>query len=187
MRERESGHGPRHAGAEHGTARFRRVRLAVRAQKHVARRRGRRGLAVVDGDRFVAFGAMDHHEAAAADVAGARVGDSHRKAGGDSRVHRIAAARENVAADFCAAPLLRDHHAVGGEHGAELLGRRRCVGRPAAFLREGDRGQATKKQHHCGQCAALRQSFFHHGCLRKLRRCYTGFDRLRLGMPCERN
>ena len=58
-----------------------------------------RGLAIVDGDVAVVFGEMDHHEAAAADIAGARIGDRERKAGRDRGIDRIAAAFEDLDAD----------------------------------------------------------------------------------------
>ena len=78
---------------------LRRVGLAVGPEKNIARGRGRRGLAIVDGDVFVALGRMDHHEAAAADVAGARIGHGQRKAGRDRGIDRIAALPQDVGAD----------------------------------------------------------------------------------------
>ena len=66
---------------------------------------------------FVALGRMDHHEAAAADISGARIGDGHRKAGRDRGVDGVAALPQNVGADFCRESLLRDHHAVFGGNG----------------------------------------------------------------------
>ena len=42
---------------------------------------------------------MDDHEAAAADVAGARQRDGEGEGDGDGRVHRVAAAREDLEAD----------------------------------------------------------------------------------------
>jgi len=51
----------------------------------------RRGLAIVDRDILVAVGQMNHHEAAAAEIAGARIGHRHRETGGDGRVDRVAA------------------------------------------------------------------------------------------------
>ena len=56
---------------------------------------------------------MNHHEAAAADVAGARIGDRERKTDRDRGIDRIAAALEHVDADARRARLLRDDHAVG--------------------------------------------------------------------------
>ncbi len=42
---------------------------------------------------------MDQHEAAAAEIAGARIGHRQRKADGDRGIHRIAALPQNVDAD----------------------------------------------------------------------------------------
>ncbi len=58
---------------------------------------------------------MDHHEAAAADIAGARISDRKREADRDGGIDRIAAAVENFHADARGMALLRHHHAVVGE------------------------------------------------------------------------
>ena len=58
---------------------------------------------------------MDHHEAAAAEIAGARIGDRERKADRDRGIDRVAAAVEDLDADAGGAFLLRHHHAVAGE------------------------------------------------------------------------
>ena len=87
------------------------------AEKAVALHRSRRGLAIIDRDVLVAFGRMDHHEAAAADIAGARIGDGHRKAGRDRGIDGIAALAQDVGADFRGEFLLRHHHAVFGGNG----------------------------------------------------------------------
>ena len=97
----------------------------------VGRGRGWRGLAIVDGGVAVALGEVDHHEAAAADIAGARIGDGERKADRDGRIDRVAAAVENLDADAGGAPLLRHHHAVARKDGLrrrDRFGRacRRC-------------------------------------------------------------
>ena len=96
------------------------------AEKHIARGRGRRGLAIVDGDVLIALGRMDHHEAAAADIAGARIGDGQRKAGGDRGIDRIAALPQDVGADLRGDLFLRHHHAVFGGNGVNgaRVGRR---------------------------------------------------------------
>ena len=57
---------------------------------------------------------MNHHEAAAAEIAGARIGDSQRKTDCDSGVDGIAAHLENIDADPGGARFLRHHHAVAG-------------------------------------------------------------------------
>ena len=61
---------------------------------------------------LVALGEMDQHEAAAADVAGARIGHRHREADRDRGIDRVAAALEHLDADARRARLLRHHHAV---------------------------------------------------------------------------
>ena len=100
QRQRQPGDGAGHADAERGVARFRDIGLAVGAEEHVARRRGRRGLAIVDGDVLAALRRVDDHEAAAADVSGARIGHGQRKAGRDRGIDRIAAPPQDVGADL---------------------------------------------------------------------------------------
>ena len=75
---------------------------------------------------------MDHHEAAAADVAGARIGHRHGEADRDRGIDRVAAALEHLGADQRGAALLRHHHAVlGGDrlHRRELQRALRVGGR----------------------------------------------------------
>ena len=55
---------------------------------------------------------MDHHEAAAADIAGARIAHRQRKTDRHRGVDCIAAFFENIDTDPRRAPLLRHHHAV---------------------------------------------------------------------------
>ena len=62
----------------------------------------------------LAVGAMDHHEAAAADIAGARIGHREREGRGHRGVDRIAASLENIGADARGDRFLGDHHAVCG-------------------------------------------------------------------------
>ena len=68
----------------------------------------------------MALGRVDHHEAAAADVAGARIGHGHGKAGRDRGIDRIAAAFEHVGADLRRDLFLRHHHAVLGDDGMNV-------------------------------------------------------------------
>ena len=68
-------------------------------------------------------GEVDHHEAAAADVAGARIGHRHGEADCDRGIDRVAAALQHVGADARGARLLRHHHAVLG---GDRLDRRNC-------------------------------------------------------------
>ena len=58
---------------------------------------------------------MDHHEAAAADIAGARIGHRQREADRDRGVDGVAAALQNVGADARRQRLLRHHHAMLGD------------------------------------------------------------------------
>ena len=55
---------------------------------------------------------MDQHEAAAADIAGARQGDRQREADRDRRVDRIAPQPQDVEPDSRGRRLLGDDHAV---------------------------------------------------------------------------
>ena len=94
---------------------------------------------------------MNHHEAAAADVSGARIGDGKRKAGGDRGVDRIAALPEDVGTDLRSKPLLCHHQTMlgrDGANGSEIGGRVR-----AAFLRKGCRS-AGKRKYECGGYSA---------------------------------
>ena len=72
---------------------------------------------------------MDHHEAAAADIAGARIGDRHGEADRHGGVHRVAAAIENLHADTGGAAFLRHHHAVAGDDRLCRGNRQRLPGR----------------------------------------------------------
>ena len=71
---------------------------------------------------------MDHHVAAAADIAGARIGHRHREADRDRCIDGVAALLQHFDADTCCARFLRHHHAVargdGGARGGRLRGRR---------------------------------------------------------------
>ena len=92
---------------------------------------------------------MDHHEAAAADIAGARIGHRKGKAGGDGSIDRIAALPEDIGADLRGELFLRHHHPVLSRNSANggELGRRI----EPAFLRNGQR-PASKYQHDGGKC-----------------------------------
>ncbi len=87
-------------------------------------------------------GEVDHHEAAAADVAGARIGHRHGEADRDRGIDRVAAAAQHVGADARGARLLRHHHAVLG---GDRLDRRNAV-RPFATLRLGGRERSDDQQ-----------------------------------------
>ena len=119
-----------HADREGGIARFRRISIAVGVEEDVARGRGRRGLAVVDRDVGVVMRKVDHHVAAAADIAGARIGHRHREADRNRGIHRIAALLQHFDADACRAPFLRhDHTVAGGDSGARWQALARPPGR----------------------------------------------------------
>ena len=76
---------------------------------------------------------------AAADVAGAGIGDGERKAGGDRGVDRVAAPPQDVGADLRRDPLLRHHHAVLGDYGADC----RKIGRRVSAALLGKRRRAA--------------------------------------------
>ena len=86
---------------------------------------------------------MNHHEAAAADIAGARIGHGHRKAGRDRGIDRVAALPQDIGADLRGEFLLRHHHAVFGGNGKNRVGRGRNIG-PPRILR--GRGCTSKGQ-----------------------------------------
>ena len=147
QRQRQARDGAGHPDAERGIARLGDIGLAVGAEEHVAGGRGRRGLAVVDGDVLAAFRRVDDHEAAAADVSRARIGDGQRKAGRDRGVDRIAALPQDIGADLGADLLLRHHHAVLGGNGMTLR-RRGCIrGAPARLPARSNRNN----QCDCGE------------------------------------
>src|SRR5262249_42519803 len=112
VRQREARDGAGDADRERGIARLARIGVALLVEEDVGRRRLRGGLAIVDRDLAVRPRQMDHHIAAATDIAGTRIGDRERKAGGDCRIDRIAALRQKLGADPGGARLLRHHHAV---------------------------------------------------------------------------
>ncbi len=97
--EFEAGDGPRYADREPGIARLEWIGLAVGVKEHVFGRRDRRRFAVVDRDRSVEIGAIDQHEAAAAEVAGARKRDGESESDRDRRIDRVAAAFQDVQPD----------------------------------------------------------------------------------------
>ena len=113
-REGETLDRARHADGERGIARFLRIGVALRIEKGFVRDRRRRGLAIVDRG-IVAGRLVDQHEAAAAEIAGARIGHRERKADRDRGIHRIAALLQNVDADARRDRFLRHHHAVLGD------------------------------------------------------------------------
>ncbi len=96
LRQCKASNGSRHADGKPGIARLRRIGLAFGVEEHGRRGGRRRGLAIVDGgvaaiQVSIGFGEMDHHEAAAADIAGARIGHRQREADRDRGIDRVAA------------------------------------------------------------------------------------------------
>ena len=80
---------------------------------------------------LIEIGAMDQHEAAAADIAGARQGHREREADRHRGVDRIAAALQDFEPDGGGDRLLADDHAVRRHHGArdgEVGNDRRRIG-----------------------------------------------------------
>ena len=111
--QRQTGHGARHPDSERRFARLLRIGVALRVEKALGVNRRRRGLAIVDRS-VLAVGEVNHHEAAAADIAGARIARGKGKTDRDCGIHRIAALLQNIDADTRRARLLRHHHAVAG-------------------------------------------------------------------------
>ena len=141
MRQREPRHRAGNADREGRIARFPRVGVALLVEEDVARGRLRGGLAVVDGDVPAGAGEVDHHVAAAADIAGARIGDGERKAGRDRGVDRVAALLQHLDADAGGARLLRHHHAVA--RGRLRRGGRRRRG--AQGGEQDEKGEAARR------------------------------------------
>ena len=93
---------------------------------------------------------MDDHEAAAAEIAGARVGHRHGEADRDRGIHRIAASLQNVDTDARRQWLLRHHHAVTANGGLRLadLGVRPLLTR----RHERQRDKADKREAGADRC-----------------------------------
>ena len=107
---------------------------------------------------LLAAGEMDHHEAAAADIAGARIGHRHREADRDRGIDRVAAALEDVGADARRARLLRHHHAVAGGdrlRPAEIRGRRAAPARRPSAHAASSRSATSARRDHSNHGASL--------------------------------
>jgi hypothetical protein len=70
---------------------------------------------------------MNHHEAAAADISGARISHGQGKARRNGGIHRIAALPQEIGSDQRRELLLRHHHAVFGCYGLDRIKRWRRV------------------------------------------------------------
>src|SRR5262245_49764367 len=73
---------------------------------------------------------VDHHEAAAADISGARISHRQREAGRDRGIYRIAALPKDIGADDGGELLLCHHHAVFGRYSLDRIKWRRCIKLP---------------------------------------------------------
>jgi hypothetical protein len=118
--------------------------FARRIKEHLRVGLERRFFAEIDGGRPTIREA-DHHEPAAADVAGSRVGDLERESGRDRRVDGIAAGQQHAVADFaCDRGGRHDHAALPGD--GLLRGRgRRAVLRADHCRRQRCDGERAQK------------------------------------------
>ena len=71
--------------------------LAILVEIHVAVRRQRRLLAIIEKGDLVVL--VNQHEATTADIACVDIGDGHCKAGGDGSVNRVAATQQDLFGD----------------------------------------------------------------------------------------
>ncbi len=122
MRERQACNGAGHADRQRRVAGLLRVGLTLVVEETVALDRGRCGLTIVDRGVDAALREMDHHVAAAADVAGARIGHRHGEGSRDCGIDGIAALLQHVNAHARRARFLRHHHAVARGRGLRRSG-----------------------------------------------------------------
>ncbi len=154
--QRQARHRARHANGERRRARLLRIGVALRVEKALGIDRRRRGLAIVDR-RILAVGEVNHHETAAADIAGARIADGERKTDRDRGIHRIAALLQDIDADMRRACLLRHHHAVMRN---SPLGARKI--RAAIFGADGKRTRQNDGEQEARQRAQQINARLHH-------------------------
>ena len=115
---------------------------------------------------FFCLGEMDQHEAAAAEISRARQGHGERKADRNRRIDRIAAAPENLDADFRRLPFLRDDHAVARQHRQNA----RALRDDRRAERLGARAKGKEEKRKGGRDGGKRPARFHrfnlrhHGC-----------------------
>ena len=152
MRERKSRHGSGNADGKRGVLGLVRVGFASLIKEDCACRRSRRGLAIVDRRIDPALGEMDQHVAAAADIAGPRIGHRERETRRHGRVDRIAALLEHFDTDACCAAFLRNHDAVGRRHRLDGRAARGCdIGKRGRLCRQRpDPGQACEQEEQRG-------------------------------------
>ena len=96
----------------------------------------------------MAFRRVNHHEAAAADIAGSRIGHGHGETGRYRCIDRVAAPLQHVGADSRRDFFLRDDHAMFGDNGMNSAGSCGYV-RAAALLLCVGREVACENQHGC--------------------------------------
>ena len=92
---------------------------------------------------------MDQHEAAAAEVAGARQRHREREADRDRGVDRVAAEPQHVETDPRGGRLLADHHSMRRDDrpgGCEIGDERRGVGAGDRRSKEKREGEAERSQ-----------------------------------------
>ena len=114
---------------------------------------------------------MDHHEAAAADIAGPGIGDGKRKSCRDRRIDGVAALAQDVAADLRGDLLLRHHDTVLGADGRSAVCGRGHIG----VAGKGACGENETKRESRHEEAAAITSFGDHQdttCFGRSRRCY---------------
>ena len=120
-----------------------------RSSRNMSRaRRGRRRLAIIDGDRLAALGEVHEHEAAAAEIARPRQRHGQGEADRHGRIDGVAAALEDRDADARRLRLLGGDHAVRSGDRQEArrirqdgLAALRHAGRRALRMRERRRGR----------------------------------------------
>ena len=98
---------------------------------------------------------MDQHEAAAADIAGARHGDRERKADRDRSIDGVASEPQHVEPDPRGRRLLGDDHAVPGDDGASGGERRDDRRRVGGGDRRGKDEEGEGGKAEASQCVGL--------------------------------
>src|SRR5579875_3032151 len=116
LSESQAGHSSRNAGRQGSHNARLRNQVAVGIQVHIPGGCARRLFPIVDHHGF-AGGHADEHEAAAADVAGERVGDSESKSHCDGCIHRVAASPQNFKPRLRGEWLACHHHTMLCGHG----------------------------------------------------------------------
>jgi hypothetical protein len=144
VRQGEAAHRAGHPGREVPGRRQAAIDLPLGVEIHRLRAGERRALAVVERGRPAVWGA-DDHEAAASDVAGARVRHGQGEGRRDGGVHGVAAAREDARARVRGQPGGRDDEPGGGGRALILDGAGHGGQR-----QDGERGgeQAERAAHH---------------------------------------